>query len=77
MKTSTNNWFNSLKSGTIIWFGKKSIAIILKVLYQTKDLIIYDKTVKTCRALVLTKEFTVQENTLYEDINKEVGVTTQ
>lgn len=77
MKTSTNNWFDGLKSGTIIWFGNKSIVIILKVLYQTGDLMIFDKTVKTCRALVLTKEFTVQENTLYEDINKEVGVATQ
>ncbi len=76
MKTSTNNWFNSLKSGTVVWYGRASIAVILEVLYQTKDLMIYDKTVKTCRALILTKEFTVQENTLYEDINKEI-VTTQ
>ena len=77
MKTSTNNWFDSLKSGTIVWFGTKSITIILEVLYQTKDLMVGDQTIKTCRALVLTKESTVKENTLYEDINKEVGVTTQ
>lgn len=76
MKTSTNNWFNSLKSGTIIWFGEKSIAIILEVLYQTRDLMLGDKTIKTCRALVFTKESTVKENTLYEDINQEI-VTTQ
>ena len=77
MKTSTNNWFDSLKSGTVIWYGRASIAVILEVLYQTKDLMVGDQTIKTCRALVLTKESTVKENTLYEDINKEVGVTTQ
>ncbi len=77
MKTSTNNWFSSLKSGTVVHFGEKSIAIILEVLYQTKDLMVGDQTIKTCRVLVLTKESTVKENTLYEDINKEVGVTTQ
>lgn len=77
MKTSTNNWYDGLKSGTVVWFGENSIAIILKVLYQTKDLKTDYQTIKTCRALVLTKQSTIKENTLYEDINKEVGVTTQ
>lgn len=77
MKTSTNNWFESLKSGTVVHFGEKSIVIILEVLYQTKDLVLGDRRIKTCRALILTKESTVRENILYEDINKEVGVTTQ
>ncbi len=75
MKTSTNNWYDGLKSGTVVWFGQNSIAIILEVLYQTKDLKTDNQIIKTCRALVLTKESTVKENTLYEDINKEVVTT--
>lgn len=77
MKTSTNNWFSNLKPGTVVWFGANSIAIILRVLHQTAYLRTNDLEIETCRALLLTNKISVNEFTLYEDINKEVETIKQ